>query len=409
MPDIDNPYLDTIISLVLVYATLSVLVSMINEWYVKHKGKRGLFLKAMIERMLNDPNNLDFGHMIYAQPAIARLRKDAEALPSYISADTFATALTDLIGERGYALKRVDLGNGLVRWEKADEAEPLTKRFRQGVVALNDGQIKTLLLGMADRCLVPATNPGDAPTVDLEALRGSLGRWFDDHMDRVSGEYKDGQRYRLFGLGLLVALVLNVDSIHLVRVIFMDEPLRTSLVQRAQGVADEVAQLPDSLKAHAPALAGALRKANAEFGSTNPAVAQHARTARDSALAVSMQYWLTTAMGKDGMAKNDSITAMLSEWGLPVGYAWSEPPLLWCDSTERARMAALVSTEPLLRYYKQRSEPRLMNWLYWIAGVLLSSLALSAGSAFWFATLVKLVNIRRAGAKPLRADEKKDA
>ncbi len=397
---LDNPYLDTIISMVLIYATLSVLVSMVNEWYVKHVGQRGTFLKAMIERMLNDPNNLDFGHMIYAHPAIARLRKDADSWPSYISAETIATALTDLIGERGYTLKRVDLGNGLFRWDKADEGEPLTKRFRQGVVGLNDSQIKTLLLGMADRSV--ATDG----TTDLDKARKAIGGWFDDHMDRVSGEYKDKQRYRLFGIALGVSLFLNVDSVHLVRVIFMDEPLRMSLVQQAERVSDSYEALPDSTRTETATLQRMLMETSKPVAAQTPEAADRARDRRDSVLTASMQRVLTIVAGDTLTGNVNDFSRLITDWGLPLGYSHDQPPLVWCDSTARAEVAAIMGATPLMRYYQQRNEKKCMNWIYWAAGILLSSLALSAGSSFWFNALVKLVNIRRAGAKPGRMDDK---
>lgn len=401
----DNPYLDTIISMVLIYATLSVLVSMINEWYVKNRGQRGTFLKAMVERMLNDPNNHDFGHMIYAHPAIARLRKDAESLPSYISADTFATAVTDLMGERGYTLKRVDLGNGLFRWDKADETEALAKRFHQGLTSLNDSQIKTVLLGMAERAL-------DANGVpDLEKARKAIGAWFDDHMERVSGEYKDKQRYRLFGIALAVSLFLNVDSVHLVRVIFMDEPLRNSLVQQAERTADAVSALPDSSRKDAKALRTALLESSKQAASTDAVVAAKGRTKRDSLLDAGMQRLLLIAVGDTLASGVREVSSLVSEWGLPIGYSHDQPPLVWCDEAKRDSMDKVFGDSSLLRYYKQRNYQKDMvcaNWARWVAGILLSSLALSAGSSFWFNLLVKLVNIRRAGAKPVRMDKKEE-
>jgi len=196
----------------------------------------------------------------------------------------------------------------------------------------------------------------------------------------------------------------------LVRVIFMDEPLRTALVQRAEGVADQVAQLPDSLRENAPALADAFRKAEAAMVSADASIAQRGRTARDSALTKSMQYWLTTATGPDVALHVDSITGVLLGWGLPIGYTWIEPPLIWLDPVERVEATNLVAKDPLLRYYKERNaNEHCVYGFYWIMGILLSSLALSAGSSFWFNLLVKLVNIRRAGAKPARSDEKEEA
>lgn len=56
---LDNPYLDTSISLVLVYAVLNVLVSVLLEAGNKRTKERGVFLQKDIYQLLVNPLNRD--------------------------------------------------------------------------------------------------------------------------------------------------------------------------------------------------------------------------------------------------------------------------------------------------------------------------------------------------------------
>ncbi|MBP9081204.1 MAG: hypothetical protein KBF80_13235 [Flavobacteriales bacterium] len=61
----NSPYLDTIIALVLVYALLSILVSILLEAWNKRTKERGVFLQRVVYRLLDDPLNRNFGYLIY--------------------------------------------------------------------------------------------------------------------------------------------------------------------------------------------------------------------------------------------------------------------------------------------------------------------------------------------------------
>ncbi|MBL7986251.1 MAG: hypothetical protein JNM91_14695, partial [Flavobacteriales bacterium] len=148
----DNPYLDTIISLVLIYAVLSVLVSMAVEWLNDWLRERGLFLKTNIERMVNDPFNLPFGLLLYQHPMIARLQRTASRLPAYIAAQSFATAYMDTVAGQAPAA-----------------VVGLAARFRASVSAWKPSPLKDFLQTTMDRCIDPATG-----NLDLEKVRTEL-------------------------------------------------------------------------------------------------------------------------------------------------------------------------------------------------------------------------------------------
>ena len=338
-----DPYLDTIISLVLIYAVLSVVVSLAVEWLNDRLKERGRFLRGTIGRMVNDPFNHPFGRLLYQHPMIARLQRSADRLPAYISAHGFATAYMDVVA--GFA---------------PNTAVGLSAKFKAAVGLWKQGPLKTMMLGLIDRCTDAATGE-----IDLEKARTELVQWYTDHMDRATGTYKDKQRWKLYLFGFVTALIVNVDSIHLARTIFMDKPLRESLVAKADRVAKEYADLPDTVKADTAALR-------------------------------------TVALGKE-VDHLDSVRVILQQWGLPIGWSADQAPCVWFQDRSTTRADSLFTAkEPLLAYYAQRNNARGLSLQLglWLVGVVLTGLALSLGAPFWFETLVKLINIRRAGVKP---------
>ncbi|MBK8531076.1 MAG: hypothetical protein IPL64_04185 [Flavobacteriales bacterium] len=237
---IDNPYLDTIIALVLIYALLSILVSILLEAWNKRTKERGVFLQRVVLRLLNDPLNRNFGYLIYQHPIINKMRKDGNSYPHYISAEAFANALIDTLAEGAVEVSYVDGPDGNYVKQVTGENDPLAVRLMNGVARLNDSEFKRLMTNFLQRNTTPtvAGMIGTHGSPDLDKLKLELGRWFDDYMERVGGEYKNDQRGKLQFLGLVVALTLNVDSIHMAQVLFLDKDLRDQMVSEAERVSD---------------------------------------------------------------------------------------------------------------------------------------------------------------------------
>ncbi|WP_276484161.1 hypothetical protein [Paraflavitalea pollutisoli] len=61
-------------------------------------------------------------------------------------------------------------------------------------------------------------------------------------------------------------------------------------------------------------------------------------------------------------------------------------------------LANLPSTVP--GYFTTHLKFNGWNFFYYVAGILITAFSLSAGAPFWFDMLMKVVNLRRAGARP---------
>ncbi|HEY3184684.1 MAG TPA: hypothetical protein VGJ77_17720 [Gaiellaceae bacterium] len=72
---------------------------------------------------------------------------------------------------------------------------------------------------------------------DVTHFEALAEQWYDDSMERVSGWYKRRAQVMIWGLGLLLALVMNVDTIRIGRALWNDKPVRDAVVQQARRVA----------------------------------------------------------------------------------------------------------------------------------------------------------------------------
>ena len=92
--------------------------------------------------------------------------------------------------------------------------------------------------------LLPAPLVGALKTLiadagqDLQQVKTGVEQWFNGAMDRVAGWYK--RRSQTVGLivGLAVAVVVNADTLEMIRTLSNDSAVRASLVAAAQGYAE---------------------------------------------------------------------------------------------------------------------------------------------------------------------------
>jgi hypothetical protein len=106
--------------------------------------------------------------------------------------------------------------------------------LRENIGRVADPQLRGLLEGIF------ATTQGDVVKV-----RAELAAWFDGAMDRLSGAYKRRTQLACFCIGLVIAIVFNMDSVHVFKVLWTRPVLMTELAGGAASVttADAVAAL----------------------------------------------------------------------------------------------------------------------------------------------------------------------
>jgi hypothetical protein len=68
---------------------------------------------------------------------------------------------------------------------------------------------------------------------DIHALRGAIESWYAEAMAGVAGWYKRWTQLLLFGLGLALAMLLNVDSVRIVTYLAANDAARSEAAQAA--------------------------------------------------------------------------------------------------------------------------------------------------------------------------------
>jgi len=189
----------------------------------------------------------------------------------------------------------------------------------------------------------------------LTAARHTVEQWFDEAMERASGWYKRSTQLWLGVVGLLLACILNVDTLTVATALWRDPTLRQNVVEHAQKY-----QLPStgdetSLKSAADA-AQAIRNLNLALS-------------QDLQLPIGWQTEIYTP--KEGEA---------CEWGIP------------------SKNGCIQLKEPVAN---QSAGP-----LAKLLGLLLTALAISQGAPFWFDLLSKVSNQRGSGPAPATSEEK---
>jgi hypothetical protein len=86
----------------------------------------------------------------------------------------------------------------------------------------------------------------DSAQGSLDAVRKNLEAWYDDGMDRVSGWYKRSTQKIVLIIALVVAGVLNVNTITIAHYLYRDETLREAIVSAAEKSTAEMSY-PDAL------------------------------------------------------------------------------------------------------------------------------------------------------------------
>jgi hypothetical protein len=196
-PDINAPggdmfnstVLEVAIGLCFTFASISLVASSLNEALASALKLRANIMLDGIKAMLNDHQFDGLARDVYNNGLInprasgeAKTEADLEHRPSYIDPHQFANSLIEAIQTSGSTFE--DLG--------------------RDIDALHSKQLRTMLRGIYNRA-----------EGRIEVVYAEIAAWFDNGMDRVSGAYKRRSQLICFLIALALAIVLNIDAIHL--------------------------------------------------------------------------------------------------------------------------------------------------------------------------------------------------
>lgn len=362
-----NTYLETGLSLILIFFIFSVIAYVIHELIainLEYRGKEmynslsQLFDKEVIkgrDALLKTKKTAPNTEAFFAHPQINVLKKGLDKLPSYIPAANFSLALLDMIAKKA-----------------PQQQGEFLERVRQGLTTFTD----------AEGDIFKVANNLVNTSATIKELQQKIEDWYTLYMDRVTGWYKSHTLLTLRLVALGVTLFFNLDVISITKEIFTDSLLREGLVTIAENVADK----PDVAQAY-------YTKRFTTTADSIDAVYQprldSAKTASEKA-AIQKEKGGVLSLAAERYTVTqrktvDSLSQKLLDTGVPLG--WKQR---FVDS------------------FRGKTDGELFWKVVWLLlGWLIAAGCISMGAPFWFDLLVKVVNIRRAGIKPTANENKR--
>lgn len=424
---------EVVLGLVFIWLILSTATMQLGEWIANAFRWRAADLERGIRRMLGDD---DLTRLFYDHPLIRSLSEagtDGDTRPSYIPANKFSTVLLSIIQDaeteaalmlRGlYTLfpRLTAVRSVAIRKQAHTDLERLVELARLSMSSTSDGAMNNLMITTLQKeigdlgsrfpelkassqavlekvqaqkaeidALIGSLPNAAAPGGDFQkALRGSLAlrvtdpglrltlsslligiedrtadcfgvlrsnieSWFNDSMDRLSGHYKRKAQWTAFAIGMAVAMLLNVDTISVSNQLWREPILRQAIN------------------------ANALQVVSQTSGQATPPLSDLILSLQDQYLNVS----------------------------LPIGWTFSANAALEGSACAFGPIAGTTFGLPVNGgcLHPVDTSPGSNSWLWTftkLLGVVMTALAAMQGSSFWFDVLVKIVNVRGAGIKPV--------
>jgi hypothetical protein len=388
--------IDIAIGLIFVYLLLSLICSAANEVLEHFSKKRAKDLEKGMGEMLRDPALVE---SLYKHPLIYSLfpkpyKTGATNLPSYIPKRNFALALMDIAcpadeQDRSGAAGSTGAGlAGSVGTGFQDIANKLP-RLRETLKA-NDKlppELKKALVTFVD-----------AASEDPKKVRENIEDWFDSCMDRVSGQYKRRSQLIVLIIGLVLTILLNVDTLAIVRTLSTDKAMRDSLVAAAQEYAkNNPAPTPSAVPSSSSTASSPSKPASV------PAPSASAGQSPKSKPSPTTKPLATAASNPGGSAAPTGSPVTAPPSGPASAASTKVDPCATDKNSPECRvqqnLAAIQKLGLPIGWTRAEGDPRSLNiswqgWLLRIIGWLVTALALSLGAPFWFDMLNKFIVVR---------------
>ncbi|MFL6657190.1 MAG: hypothetical protein ACJ8GW_03900 [Massilia sp.] len=202
--------LEVVVGLTFCYASVALIVSALQEGIASLLRLRAACLFSGIKNMLGDAQFMGLARAVYDHALVNP--HAATSLPAYIKPDHFAIALVDAIQSIPGDLDQLG----------------------RDIDALQDSQLRRALQGIYQRA-----------QGDLAAFQGALAGWFDSRMEVVAAAYKRRAMFISLVLSLGLAMLFNIDSIHLFKSLWQHPALAAQITATADPRALEALwQLP---------------------------------------------------------------------------------------------------------------------------------------------------------------------
>lgn len=218
--------LDVLIGLIVIYLTLALACTVINEWIDATLHVRAGQLRNSIAQMLSTTDSDSLWNDFYGHPLIKGLVRNTSFLgiikrkdkPTYISSVTFRRVLMDVLKK-------------LVNKGQIDTATPFSQ-IESTLKSLPESAIKQRLITIIEDVKLNTDNAAKR----LEAFQTALDQWFNESMERTSDWYKRRVQLWTFFSGIVFCTILNVDTLKMSQYLWQNPEARAAYVKAANAI-----------------------------------------------------------------------------------------------------------------------------------------------------------------------------
>jgi len=441
------PILDVAIGTVFIFLLFSLVVTALNEVILSKFDQRAKFLHMGLQELFGEATSIQdrawrqnwwawiTGGLTSRVEldgltkqlcehglinAFSRTDKADGSSPSYIPAGSFVTALLDVVCKRAIApalaattdanavnttdanvVKTTDAnavnttdataGKSTDTFPDMTQLEHTAANIEKWIRALPEQRLRESLLSlflMAGK--------------DVAKFKAAVEGWFNSSMDRVSGWYKRFTQKWMIVIAFILAMILNVDTIHIVRELSVSPNLAKAVASQAESY------VKSDVK---PMTEGAAREAARVKVEQAQAALRLAKEKNDATATAEAEKTLTAAQeADDADGKFRAAINRLSSTGIPIGWDDAQRKALGIDG-KRVSVGQIIMVPFQWSRWSDRGA-RFATWfsthffalLTLVAGWFLTALAASFGAPFWFDTLNRFINLRNAGRPPGETD-----
>jgi hypothetical protein len=238
----NSTIVDVVAGLLFAFLAISLAASSINEAIASLLNSRGTALLAGIQKFLNDPTEDGLVLQIYnhalthpqGNGAASTVSTVQRPLPAYMEPAKFAAALVDsVLALHGPASASNAVLTGIVVTDAVaavvvttggDGASPPPPPIKDAIAQIPNPQLRRTL----ERLYARADG-------EITRFEVAVADWFDGAMDRVSGLYKRYSQLWVFLIALAIVVLLNIDAIHIAKVLWQQPWLAKGITAASMG------------------------------------------------------------------------------------------------------------------------------------------------------------------------------
>lgn len=338
MPDL-NPVLDVALGLIFFFLLLSLFCTAANELVAYFLNWRAAHLEQNLKALFDDDNMLQMVRVFMvgqqpaaAPPATANLAPSPAGAPSPAARTSWLERLSGSRAPTYLSSKSVALAITAELGKNSSGVVATMDELEKAASALPASRLKTNLLALLQ----------DSQH-DYERFQTSVSQWFDGTMQHLSEVYRSRIQAISLLMGLIIAVSLNADAIHVAKLLWINPDLRSHIVRDARDMSGV------DLSGLASGIATAGAPPAAASPNSDAAVVNTAAAMTPEAAAALAQ------IAQQALARIQAF---------PLGWSQKEVQFLWSSPVALAEK---------------------------VLGLLLTTLAMTLGAPFWFDLLKSLV------------------